>query len=61
MVLELHLLTCDPMTLGVLERLGVKPPLGNVGLAAEFMLKKNQHRLERPSVFYVFYGHFKFF
>jgi hypothetical protein len=49
------------MTLGVLERLGVKPPLGNVGLAAEFMLKKNQHRLERPSVFYVFYGHFKFF
>ena len=28
--------SCDPVTLGVLENLGVELPLGVVGLAAEF-------------------------
>jgi hypothetical protein len=35
----LFLLTSDPMILGVLEHLGVEPPLGAVGLAAEFVPK----------------------
>lgn len=40
------LLTTDPMILGVLERLGVDPSLGAVGLAAEFTPKVKWHRPE---------------
>jgi hypothetical protein len=33
----------DPKILGVLERLEVVPPLGTVGLSAEFDTKVNQY------------------
>ena len=41
----------DPVILGVLEHLGVEPPLGTVGLAAEFVPKVSQCRPEgtRPT------------
>ena len=35
------LLTPDPKILGMLEQLEVEPPLGAVGLTAEFALKVN--------------------
>ena len=40
------LLTPDPKILGVLEHLGVEPPLGDVRLAAEFVLKVNRCRVK---------------
>ena len=36
----------DPKILGVLEHLEVVPPLGTMGLSAEFKTKVDQHQLE---------------
>lgn len=38
--------TWDPKIRGVLELLEVVPPLGTMGLSAEFETKVDQHQLE---------------